>query len=196
MGPARQRAAPVLICPPPCPFRPLHPSPDQDQPAGCASPSERSVRRRAAAEMDSVSTRRSCGRDVKSNSLLRTYRAVFVRPRSWERMVPYLCRRCRRLLPPIYFIWHLRNTQFRRARTKDHERSPGVVPTLKVVVWGADQKGQRRARCSDALPLVLARTDQEIALAAECLGSCPPAAPNPPSSYLPQTRHPVRVLIT
>jgi len=111
-------------------------------------------------------------------------------------MVPYLCLRCRRVLSPFYFIWHLPNTQFRRARTKDHERSPGVVPTLKVVVWGADQKGQRRARCSDALPLVLARTDQEIALAAECLGSCPPAAPNPPSSYLPQTRHPVRVLIT
>ena len=86
--------------------------------------------------------------------------------------------------------------QFRRSRTKDHECSPGVVPTLKVIVWGADQKGQRRARCSDALPLVLARTGQEIALAAECLGSCPPAAPNPPSSYLPQTRHPVRVLIT
>ena len=111
-------------------------------------------------------------------------------------MISYLCRRCRRFLSPFYFIWHLRNTQFRRARTKDHERSPGVVPTLKVVVWGADQKGQRRARCSDALPLVLARTGQEIALAAKCLGSCPPAAPNPPSSYLPQTRHPVRVLIT
>ena len=83
-GPARQRAAHVIICPPPCPFRSLHPSPHQDRPAGRASSTQRSVRRRAAAEMDSVSTRRSCGRDVKSNSLLRTYRAVFVRPRPWE----------------------------------------------------------------------------------------------------------------
>ena len=83
-GPARKRAAHVIICPPTCPPRSLHPSPDQGQPADRASSTQRSVRRRAAAEIHSVSTHGSCGLGVKSYALLRTYRAVLVRPRPWE----------------------------------------------------------------------------------------------------------------
>ena len=84
VGPARKRAAHVIICPPTCPPRSLHPSHDQGQPADRASSSQRSVRRRAAAEIHSVSTHGSCGLGVKSYALLRTYRAVLVRPRPWE----------------------------------------------------------------------------------------------------------------